>query len=81
MFGQDRHRRYGQNFRGVKALAAQEAGAVALLLYSDPRDDGYFRGNVYPRGPIARLPASSEVLSSSPLSTLVTPPHPAWRPP
>jgi N-acetylated-alpha-linked acidic dipeptidase len=43
--------RYGQNFRGVKALAAQEAGAAALLIYSDPFDDGYFRGDAYPKGP------------------------------
>lgn len=43
--------RYGQNFRGVKALTAQENGAVALILYSDPVDDGYFRGDVYPKGP------------------------------
>ncbi len=43
--------RYGQNFRGVKALTAQENGAAALLLYSDPFDDGYFRGDPYPAGP------------------------------
>jgi N-acetylated-alpha-linked acidic dipeptidase len=43
--------RYGQNFRGVKALVAQENGAAALLIYSDPIDDGYFRGDAYPKGP------------------------------
>jgi len=43
--------RYGQNFRGVKALAAQEAGAAGLIIYSDPIDDGYFRGDAYPKGP------------------------------
>ncbi len=43
--------RYGQNFRGVKALTAQENGAAALLIYSDPYDDGYFRGDPYPEGP------------------------------
>jgi N-acetylated-alpha-linked acidic dipeptidase len=43
--------RYGQNFRGVKALTAQEAGAAALIIYSDPIDDGYFRGDAYPAGP------------------------------
>ena len=42
--------RYGQNFRGVKALTAQEAGAAALIIYSDPIDDGYFRGDAYPAG-------------------------------
>jgi len=43
--------RFGQNFRGVKALLAQQAGAAALIVYSDPIDDGYFRGDVYPKGP------------------------------
>ena len=43
--------RYGQNFRGVKALTAQEAGAIGLIIYSDPADDGYFRGDAYPKGP------------------------------
>jgi N-acetylated-alpha-linked acidic dipeptidase len=43
--------RYGQNFRGVKALAAQQSGAAALIIYSDPMDDGYFRGDPYPAGP------------------------------
>lgn len=43
--------RYGHAFRGVKARLAQERGAAALLLYSDPADDGYVRGDVYPVGP------------------------------
>ncbi len=43
--------RYGENFRGVKAYMAQETGAAALIIYSDPMDDGYFRGDVYPKGP------------------------------
>jgi N-acetylated-alpha-linked acidic dipeptidase len=43
--------RYGQNFRGVKALVAQENGAAGLLLYSDPMDDGWFKGDKYPQGP------------------------------
>lgn len=43
--------RYGENFRGVKAYLAQLHGAAALLLYSDPADDGYFRGDPYPKGP------------------------------
>jgi len=43
--------RYGQNFRGVKALLAQERGAAALLIYSDPADDGWRRGDSYPQGP------------------------------
>lgn len=43
--------RYGETFRGVKALVAQEHGAAGLILYSDPMDDGYFKGDVYPKGP------------------------------
>jgi len=43
--------RYGRNFRGVKALTAQEEGAAALIIYSDPMDDGYFQGDPYPVGP------------------------------
>jgi len=43
--------RYGENFRGVKAYLAQEAGAAAVILYSDPLDDGFTKGEMYPRGP------------------------------
>jgi N-acetylated-alpha-linked acidic dipeptidase len=44
--------RYGNSFRGVKAKVAEENGAVALIIYSDPADDGYTRGDVYPKGPM-----------------------------
>ena len=43
--------RYGQNFRGVKALVAQEHGAAGVIIYSDPSDDGWRRGDKYPVGP------------------------------
>lgn len=43
--------RYGQNFRGVKSLVAQERGAAGVIIYSDPFDDGYYRGDPYPKGP------------------------------
>jgi N-acetylated-alpha-linked acidic dipeptidase len=43
--------RYGENFRGVKTYIAQQKGAVGVIIYSDPADDGYFRGDVYPKGP------------------------------
>jgi N-acetylated-alpha-linked acidic dipeptidase len=43
--------RYGENFRGVKVYMAQETGAAGMLIYSDPMDDGYFRGDIYPNGP------------------------------
>jgi N-acetylated-alpha-linked acidic dipeptidase len=44
--------RYGRSFRGIKAREAEKHGAVALLIYSDPQDDGYVRGDVYPDGPM-----------------------------
>jgi len=44
--------RYGQIFRGVKVKIASEHGAVGCLIYSDPRDDGYFGGAVFPNGPM-----------------------------
>lgn len=44
--------RYGRSFRGIKAREAERRGAVGLILYSDPQDDGYFKGDVYPRGPM-----------------------------
>jgi N-acetylated-alpha-linked acidic dipeptidase len=44
--------RYGRSFRGIKAREAERHGAVALLIYSDPQDDGYVRGDVYPEGPM-----------------------------
>ena len=43
--------RYGNSFRGVKAKVAEENGAVGLIIYSDPADDGYMQGDVYPKGP------------------------------
>jgi N-acetylated-alpha-linked acidic dipeptidase len=44
--------RYGRSFRGIKAREAERHGAIALLIYSDPQDDGYVRGDVYPEGPM-----------------------------
>jgi len=44
--------RYGRSFRGIKAREAEKNGAVGLLIYSDPADDGYVRGDVYPAGPM-----------------------------
>ncbi|HCL84588.1 MAG TPA: folate hydrolase [Chitinophagaceae bacterium] len=43
--------RYGQSWRGIKPKIAQEHGAIGCIIYSDPRDDGYFQGEVYPKGP------------------------------
>jgi len=43
--------RYGGSFRGVKAQQAEIRGAKGLIIYSDPEDDGFLRGPVYPAGP------------------------------
>ena len=43
--------RYGASFRGMKPKIAHEHGAIGCIIYSDPRDDGYFMGDVYPKGP------------------------------
>ncbi|HEX5460613.1 MAG TPA: transferrin receptor-like dimerization domain-containing protein [Steroidobacteraceae bacterium] len=42
--------RYGHGWRGLKPQLAYEHGAVGCLIYSDPRDDGYFNGDAYPKG-------------------------------
>ncbi len=42
--------RYGQGWRGLKPKLAYEHGAVGCLVYSDPQDDGYSQGDVYPKG-------------------------------
>ena len=39
------------SYRGFKALTAQRRGVAALILYSDPADDGFKKGEVYPWGP------------------------------
>lgn len=43
--------RYGASWRGIKPKLAAEKGAIGCIVYSDPRDDGYFEGDVYPKGP------------------------------
>ena len=43
--------RYGGSWRGIKPKLAAEKGAVGCIIYSDPRDDGYAQGDVYPSGP------------------------------
>ena len=44
--------RYGASWRGIKPKVAAEHGAVGCLIYSDPKDDGYFGGEVFPEGPM-----------------------------
>jgi N-acetylated-alpha-linked acidic dipeptidase len=43
--------RYGNSFRGVKAKVAEQNGAIGCIIYSDPADDGYMQGDVFPKGP------------------------------
>ena len=43
--------RYGSNFRGIKVYLAELRGAAGVLIYSDPQDDGYYKGDAYPMGP------------------------------
>ncbi len=43
--------RYGRSYRGIKARLAEQHGARGLVIFSDPADDGYVRGDVYPDGP------------------------------
>lgn len=43
--------RYGHSWRGIKPKLAAEHGAIGCLIYSDPRDDGYYEGDVFPKGP------------------------------
>lgn len=49
--------RYGKVFRGLKVREAQKRGARGVLIYSDPADDGFAKGDVYPNGPFR--PASA----------------------
>jgi N-acetylated-alpha-linked acidic dipeptidase len=42
--------RYGAAWRGIKPKLAAEHGAIGCIIYSDPRDDGYFTGDVFPKG-------------------------------
>jgi len=42
--------RYGGSWRGIKPKVAAEHGAIGCLIYSDPHEDGYFQGDVYPQG-------------------------------
>ena len=42
--------RYGGSWRGIKPKVAAEQGAIGCLIYSDPKEDGYYQGDVYPKG-------------------------------
>jgi N-acetylated-alpha-linked acidic dipeptidase len=51
--------KYGRSWRGIKPKVAYEHGAIGCIIYSDPKDDGYFAGDVYPKGLIKMRPAYS----------------------
>jgi N-acetylated-alpha-linked acidic dipeptidase len=42
--------RYGGAWRGIKPKVAAEHGAIGCIIYSDPKNDGYYVGDVYPKG-------------------------------
>jgi N-acetylated-alpha-linked acidic dipeptidase len=42
--------RYGKSWRGIKPKVAAEHGAIGCIIYSDPHEDGYYQGDVYPEG-------------------------------
>ena len=44
--------RYGKSWRGIKPKVAAEHGAIGCIIYSDPADDGYSQGDVFPVGPM-----------------------------
>jgi N-acetylated-alpha-linked acidic dipeptidase len=44
--------RYGQSWRGIKPKVAAEHGAIGCIIYSDPKDDGYWVDDPYPTGPM-----------------------------
>lgn len=46
--------KYGHSWRGIKPKVAQEHGAIGCIIYSDPKDDGYVAGDVYPKGSCKR---------------------------
>ncbi|MVN92970.1 transferrin receptor-like dimerization domain-containing protein [Mucilaginibacter aquatilis] len=43
--------KYGRSWRGIKPKVAYEHGAIGCIIYSDPKDDGFYQGEVYPKGP------------------------------
>lgn len=67
--------RYGRAFRGIKPREAERRGAAAVILYSDPLDDGFLVGEVYPDGPM-RNPAG--VQRGSILNGQGDPTTPGW---
>ena len=57
--------RYGGSYRGTKPKIAAEHGAIGCVIYSDPRDDGYFADAVFPDGPMSNASGVLMSVSSS----------------
>ncbi len=66
--------RYGGAWRGIKPKVAAEHGAIGCIIYSDPKDDGYAPGEVFPKGPfrpdqgVQRGAATDTYYSGDPLT-------------
>ena len=86
--------RYGKCFRGLKAMNAETNGAIAALIYSDPEQDGFAKGTVYPDGPwrppssvqrgslqVNRRPSVDPPACQSIPPSLHPPIHPSTHPP
>lgn len=67
--------RYGGSFRGIKARLAEEHGALGLVMFSDPNDDGYVVGDMYPDGPFR---PGSGVQRGSVMNGIGDPTTPGW---
>lgn len=67
--------RYGRSFRGIKSREAEKHGAAGLILYSDPADDGYDAGEIYPAGPMRN---SNGVQRGSLFNDQGDPSTPSW---
>ena len=71
--------RYGGSWRGIKPKVAAEHGAIGCIIYSDPRDDGYYGGNTYPNGSY-RNPTSGQRGSVADIPTYPGDPSTAGKP-
>lgn len=71
--------RYGRSYRGIKAREAEKHGALGLIIYSDPADDGYVRGDVYPLGPMRPSQGIQRGSVMNPNGDPSTPGYPSTR--
>ena len=71
--------RYGRSYRGIKAREAEKHGAAGLFIYSDPADDGFMRGDVYPVGPMRPSSGVQRGSVMNPNGDPSTPGYPSTR--